>query len=126
VDTSECGAEGPAPRAQPHGQAVRRRVHDRTAARLGGADYEQAETGVAQAKAQLVQAEAAVEVIEVNLTEALIHAPMDGVVSVKYADPGPMVSATTKIVRIIPMKELNSSCRFRGLISTCSSPARLW
>jgi RND family efflux transporter MFP subunit len=68
--------------------------------------YEQSVTGLAQAEAQSVQAQAAVEVIDVNLTEAFIHAPMDGVVSAKTADPGAMVNATTRIVQIIPMDEL--------------------
>ena len=68
--------------------------------------YEQSVTGLAQAEAQLVQAQTAVEVIEVNLTEAFIHAPMDGVVSAKYVDPGAMVNATTRIVQVIPMEEL--------------------
>lgn len=68
--------------------------------------YEQAVTGLAEAEAQLVQAKAATEVIEVNLTEAFVHAPMDGVVSAKYADPGAMVNVSTKIVQVIPMEEL--------------------
>lgn len=73
---------------------------------LAGTAYEQSVTGLEQAKAQLVQAQAAVDVIEVNLTEAFIHAPMDGVVSEKYVDPGTMVNASTKIVQVIPMEEL--------------------
>lgn len=73
---------------------------------LAMTDYEQAVTGLAQAEAHIVQAQAALEVIEVNLTEAFIHAPMDGVVSAKYVDPGAMVNAATRIVRIIPMDEL--------------------
>ena len=68
--------------------------------------YEQSVTGLAQTEAQLVQAKAAVEVIAVNLTEAFIRSPMDGVVSIKTADPGAMVNATTRIVQIIPMDEL--------------------
>ncbi|MDD4019304.1 MAG: efflux RND transporter periplasmic adaptor subunit [Kiritimatiellae bacterium] len=73
---------------------------------LAGTAYEQAVTGLAQAEAQLVQSLAAAEVIAVNLSEAFIRAPMDGVVSAKYADPGAMVNAATRIVRIIPMDEL--------------------
>lgn len=68
--------------------------------------YEQAVTGLAEAEALLVQAKAATDVIEVNLTEAFVHAPMDGVVSAKYADPGAMVNVSTKIVQVIPMEEL--------------------
>ncbi len=68
--------------------------------------YEQSVTGLAQTEAQFVQAQAAAEVINVNLTEAYIHAPMDGVVSAKYVDPGAMVNASTRIVQIIPMEEL--------------------
>ena len=68
--------------------------------------HEQAITGVAQAEANLTHAQTAVGVIEVTLTEAFLHAPMDGVVSAKYIDPGAMVSASTKIVQIIPMDEL--------------------
>jgi len=73
---------------------------------LAGTAYEQAVTGLAQSEAQLVQSLAAAEVIAVNLSEAFIRAPMDGVVSAKYADPGAMVNAATRIVRIIPMDEL--------------------
>ncbi|HRR35290.1 MAG TPA: efflux RND transporter periplasmic adaptor subunit [Kiritimatiellia bacterium] len=68
--------------------------------------YEQAVTGVAQAEANLVHAQTAVGVIEVTLTEAFLHAPMDGVISAKYVDPGAMVSPSTKIVQVIPMDEL--------------------
>ncbi len=68
--------------------------------------YEQAVAGLAQAEANMVHAQTAVGVIEVTLTEAFLHAPMDGVISVKYIDPGAMVSASTKIVQIIPMDEL--------------------
>jgi RND family efflux transporter MFP subunit len=68
--------------------------------------YEQAVTGLAQSEAQFVQTQTAVDVIDVNLTEAFIHAPMDGVVSAKYVDPGAMVNATTRIVQVIPMDEL--------------------
>lgn len=73
---------------------------------LAVTEYEQAVTGLAQAEAQLVQAKTAVDVVEVTLTEAFIHAPMDGVVSAKYADPGAMVDASTRIVQVIPMDEL--------------------
>ncbi len=68
--------------------------------------YEQSVTGLAQAEAQWVQAKAAVDVMNVTLTEAFIRAPMDGVVSAKYVDPGAMVNDTTRIVQIIPMEEL--------------------
>lgn len=68
--------------------------------------YEQAVTERAQAEANLVHAQTAVSVSEVTLSEAFIHAPMDGVVSAKYVDPGAMVGASTKIVQIIPMHEL--------------------
>jgi len=68
--------------------------------------YEQAVTELAQADAKFVQARTAVELIQVNLTEAFLHAPMDGVVSAKYVDPGAMVNASAKVVQIIPMEEL--------------------
>lgn len=73
---------------------------------LAVTDYEQALTRLVQTEAQLVQAEAAVEVIKVTLSEATLYAPMDGVVSAKYADPGAMVSPTTRILQVIPMEEL--------------------
>ncbi len=73
---------------------------------LADTAHEQAVTELAQAEARLVQAEAAVELTEVNLTEAFLLAPMDGVISAKYVDPGAMVSPSTKIVQIIPMEEL--------------------
>ena len=76
--------------------------------------YEQSVTGLAQAEAQLVYAQTAVEVIGVNLTEAFIHAPMDGVISAKTADPGAMVNATTRIVQVIPMEDLKFMLAITG------------
>lgn len=86
--------------------------------------YEQAVTGLAQTEAQLVQAQAAVEVIEVSLTEAFIRAPMDGVVSVKFADPGAMVNATTPIVQVIPMEELKFLVAIPGPYLHLLAPGR--
>lgn len=73
---------------------------------LAVTDYEQSVTRLAQAEAQWVQAKTAVSIINVTLTEAFIHAPMKGVISAKYADPGAMVTPLTRIVQIIPMEEL--------------------
>lgn len=68
--------------------------------------YEQAVAELAETEAKFLQAQTAVDLTHVNLTEAFLYAPMDGVVSVKYVDPGAMVDATTKVVQIIPMEEL--------------------
>jgi len=73
---------------------------------LAETSHEQAVTELAQAEAKHVQAQAAVDLIHVNLSEAFLHSPMDGVVSAKYIDPGAMVNASTKVVQIIPMEEL--------------------
>ncbi len=68
--------------------------------------HEQAETEVTQAEARLLQAEAAVELIRVTLSESELYAPMDGVISAKYVDPGAMVGPGIKVVQIMPMERL--------------------
>jgi len=62
----------------------------------GEAELQRAEAALAQANASLEQA-------ELNLDETRIYAPMRGVVSKKYIDPGSMVSSTTSIVTILSM-----------------------
>ncbi len=67
---------------------------------------EQAATELVLAETRLVQARAAVSMIEVDLAEAFLHAPMAGVVSAKYVDPGAMVGPAVKVVQLLPMEEL--------------------
>jgi|LSQX01.1.fsa_nt_gb RND family efflux transporter MFP subunit len=61
--------------------------------------HESAQAAAAQAKAQL-------KLARVNLDEACIRAPMDGVVLERLADPGAMVGPTASIVRIAQMDPL--------------------
>ncbi len=61
--------------------------------------YERAVAGAAQARAVL-------NLAEVTLSEAFLRAPMDGVVSAKYMDPGAMVNPSMPILRIVPMDEV--------------------
>ncbi|HPW75397.1 MAG TPA: efflux RND transporter periplasmic adaptor subunit [Kiritimatiellia bacterium] len=68
--------------------------------------YEQSVTGLAQAEAHLTHAQTAVGVLDVTLSEAFIHAPMDGVISAKSVDAGAMVNASTRIVQVMPLCEL--------------------
>ena len=70
------------------------------------ASLEKARAGLAQAEAAFQQAQAALEQAEVNYSETKLYAPMDGVVSKKYVDPGAMVSPTTPIVTIVSMEEV--------------------
>ena len=62
----------------------------------GEAELQRAEAALAQAAATLEQA-------ELNLAETRIYAPMRGIVSRKFIDPGSMVSSTTSIVTILSM-----------------------
>ncbi len=63
------------------------------------AAHESAEAALAQARAQHTLA-------RVNLEEAFIRAPMDGVVAQRYVDPGAMVGANTPILRLVQMTPL--------------------
>jgi HlyD family secretion protein len=70
------------------------------------AAIERSKASVQQAEAALQQAEASLHQAEINLSETKLYAPMDGVVSKKYVDPGAMVSSTTAIVTILAMDEV--------------------
>lgn len=50
---------------------------------------------IAQARAQVTQAQGALKTIEAQLNDTIIRAPFDGIVSRKYADPGAFVTPTT-------------------------------
>ncbi|MDR0994314.1 MAG: efflux RND transporter periplasmic adaptor subunit [Verrucomicrobiota bacterium] len=58
------------------------------------------------AKAALAQAQAQLKLARVNLNEAFIRAPMDGVVAERYADPGAVVGSSTPILRLVQMMPL--------------------
>ena len=58
------------------------------------------------AQASLAQAQAQLKLAQVNLDEAFIRAPMDGVVAERYADPGAMVGPAAAIVRFVQMDPL--------------------
>lgn len=58
------------------------------------------------ARAALAQAQAQLQLAQVNLAEATIRAPMDGVVAARYADPGAMVGPAAAIVQIVQMDPL--------------------
>jgi RND family efflux transporter MFP subunit len=61
--------------------------------------HESAQAALAQARAQL-------QLAKVNLEEAFIHAPMDGVVAKRHVDPGAMVGPGTSIAQIVQMDPL--------------------
>jgi HlyD family secretion protein len=50
---------------------------------------------IAQARAQILQAQGTLKTIEAQLNDTIIRAPFDGIVSRKYADPGAFVTPTT-------------------------------
>ena len=58
------------------------------------------------AKAAQAQAQAQLELAKVNLDEATIRAPMDGVVAERRVDPGAMVGPATAIVKIAQLDPL--------------------
>jgi len=58
------------------------------------------------AKASLAQAQAQLQLARVNLENAFILSPMDGVVARRHVDPGSMVSASEPIVKIVEMTPL--------------------
>ena len=58
------------------------------------------------ARAARAQAQAQLALAKVNLDEAVLRAPMDGVVAERHADPGAMVGPSAGIVRIVQMDPL--------------------
>jgi HlyD family secretion protein len=70
------------------------------------AAIERSKASVQQAQAALQQAEANLHQAEINFSETSLYAPMDGVVSKKYVDPGAMVSPTTAIVTIMAVDQV--------------------
>lgn len=65
--------------------------------------YKRALADAALCKSQIAQAESALQQSEVNLEEAMIDAPLSGVVSVKYVDEGSMVGPQTPLVKIVQL-----------------------
>lgn len=63
-------------------------------------------TAFENAQAALAQAEAQLRLARVNLDEAILKAPMDGVVLERYVDPGAMVNSGTPILRLAQMSPL--------------------
>ena len=58
------------------------------------------------ALAALAQAEAQVRLARVNLDDAQVRAPMDGVVAARRADPGAMAGPSAAIARVVQMDPL--------------------
>jgi HlyD family secretion protein len=52
-------------------------------------------------RAQLAQAEAAVAAIEASLANLTIHAPFDGIVTVKHREPGEIVAGGTPVITVM-------------------------
>jgi HlyD family secretion protein len=50
---------------------------------------------IQQARAQVAAAEGAVQIIQTNINDMVIHAPFSGIVARKFADPGSFVTPTT-------------------------------
>ena len=63
-------------------------------------------TAFDNAQAALAQAQAQLRLARVNLAEAFVKAPMDGVVLERYVDPGAMVNSGTPILRLAQMSPL--------------------
>ncbi|MBP5300721.1 MAG: efflux RND transporter periplasmic adaptor subunit [Victivallales bacterium] len=62
-----------------------------------------AEAAIQQAEASYAQALASLETAELNYAETRIYSPMRGVVSAKLVDPGVMLTSSTPIVTILSM-----------------------
>ena len=65
-----------------------------------------AETAFKSAQASLAQAQAQLRLARVNLEEAFVRAPMDGVVVKRYVDPGAMVGSSAPVVRLAQLDPL--------------------
>lgn len=63
-------------------------------------------TAFESAQATLAQAQASLRLAQVNLDEAFVKAPMDGVVTARHLDPGAMVSSSTPILTMAQMTPL--------------------
>ncbi|NLL84306.1 MAG: efflux RND transporter periplasmic adaptor subunit [Lentisphaerae bacterium] len=81
------------------------------------AAHESAEAALAQARAQS-------KLAQVNLDEAFIRAPMDGVVAQRYLDPGSMVSPGMPIVRMVQMTPLRLMVSVPAHLLTALTPGK--
>jgi len=70
------------------------------------AALERSKASVQQAEAAHLQAMANLQQAQVIMSETELFAPMDGIVTRKYIDPGAMVTPTTTIVTIMAMEEV--------------------
>ncbi len=61
-------------------------------------DYEQAELEHANAKAQLVRAEASLEIARERMSETTIRAPISGTIIQRLVEPGQVISSATQVV----------------------------
>lgn len=66
-----------------------------------------------QAQAQVQQAQAAVDQAQLNLGYTTIHAPVDGIVSRKDAEPGMHVSTGQQVMAIIPLDDVWITANFK-------------
>jgi len=67
---------------------------------------DKAVTAAEMAAAQLRQAQAALEMVKVNVERATIKTPLNGIVAKKYVDEGNMVGPSTPLLNIVRIDEL--------------------
>ncbi len=75
---------------------------------LSPQEFQQAQTSLAVfeaqvqlAKAQLQQADAELTELRIRLEQARVYAPMNGIVSARYVDPGALVTPNNPIIQIV-------------------------
>lgn len=76
---------------------------------------------IAQARAQVTQAEGSLKTIQTQIEDAIIRAPFSGIVTAKYADPGDFVTPTTSGSDVSSA----TSSSILSLASTYQSPPTL-
>ncbi len=72
-------------------QAALHQAQEQLSLMLAGTRPEQ----IAQAQAQVLQAEGQLEAVKVQLSDTLLRAPFNGIVTQRYAEPGDFVTPTT-------------------------------
>lgn len=66
--------------------------------------FERAGAELKMAEAQILQAEAALELAKVNLADAIIKAPQSGIVSRKYVDEGAFVGPLAPLFKLVDIR----------------------
>ena len=68
--------------------------------------FERARAELKMAEAQILQAKAALEQAKVNLADAMIKAPLSGIVSKKYVDEGAFVGPSVPLFKLVDIRQV--------------------